>query len=579
MDKDSVFNSLHKLWRLLSAKRRREMSYLLLLMMLVSIFEVISIGSIIPFIGVITNLEQFSKTQIAGILIKLFHVSDVSNLIIICSWLFGLAALFNGLLRITLLRINTKISFGIAADLSSEVLSKSLYQPYAVQINRNSSHLVDAIANKTNSVVYGVLMPILILISTAMMVIFILIGLVFIQPEATISCFFVFSILYCGIIKISKSRLSQDSISVSQESKRIIRLLHESFGGIRDILINRNQQIYCDEYKTSDRKLRDAQSRIYFIGNSPRFIMETLGLIFITVLAFFVTQHSGELVNGMAILAALAFSAQRLLPMLQQGYLAWSGIRSSEASLNEIIALLNQSEPIHEGSNSRLSFEKAITLRDAFFKYEGNPKYVLENINIEIVKGDRVGIIGETGSGKSTLVDLIMGLLVPTHGVLSVDGVHITKNNCNSWYGNIAHVPQDIFLADKTITENIALGIPSGEIEMDRVKKAASFAQISSAILEMPLGYNTMVGERGVKLSGGQRQRIAIARAFYRSANLIIFDEGTSALDIETENAVMESINQMGSDITVIMIAHRLSTLRNCNKLFKVADGFVTIHE
>jgi ATP-binding cassette subfamily B protein len=300
--------------------------------------------------------------------------------------------------------------------------------------------------------------------------------------------------------------------------------------------------------------------------------MEALGMTLIAVLAYTMTQQDSGINTAIPVLGALALGAQRLLPSLQQAYSAYSTIKGSESSFKDVLDLLDQSLPEYaeQPRPKPISFEKEIKLTNLSFRYTEDTPLVLKDIDLSLKKGARIGFMGVTGSGKSTLLDIIMGLLTPTGGELIIDKQPINNQNRRAWQAHIAHVPQNIYLSDGTIKENIAFGIAKGQIDHQRVKKAAQQAQIAELIEEWKDGYQTFVGERGIRLSGGQQQRIGIARALYRKANVIIFDEATSALDNETELEVMKAIEDLGKEITVLIIAHRLTTLKGCDKIIKL---------
>jgi len=271
----------------------------------------------------------------------------------------------------------------------------------------------------------------------------------------------------------------------------------------------------------------------------------------------------------------LALGAQRLLPVLQQIYNSYTTLKGSQVSTQDALDLLNQPMPAHANAQSvrPMAFKAAITLKDLGFRYAPEGPWVLRNLNLKISKGSRVGFVGVTGSGKSTLLDIVMGLLTPTEGALLVDNIAVVPQNARAWRGHISHVPQAIYLSDNSIAENIAFGVPAELIDLQRVKQAAQQAQIIQTIESWSEGYDTLVGERGVKLSGGQRQRIGIARALYKRANVIILDEATSALDNETEAAVMQAVETLGRNITILIIAHRLTTLKNCDQIVELSQG------
>lgn len=298
-------------------------------------------------------------------------------------------------------------------------------------------------------------------------------------------------------------------------------------------------------------------------------------MLLIAALAYTLAQQSDGIAKAIPVLGALALGAQRLLPVLQQAYGAWSSIQGGKASLQDTLELLDQPLPDYAGQPAAkpLPFRQYINLNQLSFRYSPQTPWVLKNLDLRIVKGSRVGFIGATGSGKTTLLDIVMGLLQPTDGMIEIDGQSITTSNNRSWQAHIAHVPQAIFLADSTIEENIAFGVPKNQIDHERVRQAAHQAQIAEIIETWPKHYQTFVGERGIRLSGGQRQRIGIARALYKQADVIIFDEATSALDNETEQAVMQAIEGFSEDLTILIIAHRLTTLKNCTQIVELGNG------
>jgi ATP-binding cassette subfamily B protein len=302
--------------------------------------------------------------------------------------------------------------------------------------------------------------------------------------------------------------------------------------------------------------------------------MEALGMLLIAGLAYSMAQQVDGITKAIPILGALALGAQRLLPLLQQAYASWTQINSGQSSLKDALDLLDQPMPnFATNPVERLPFNQNIVLKDLGFRYDDQAPQVLKQLNLTINKGSRIGFIGTTGSGKSTLLDIVMALLQPSEGTMEIDGQIITLANYRAWQDHIAHVPQTIFLADSTVEENIAFGVPRDEIDQSRVKWAAQQAQIAETIESWSKQYQAFVGERGVRLSGGQRQRIGIARALYKRADVIIFDEATSALDSITEKAVMQSIEGLSEGLTVLMIAHRMTTLKNCTMIVELAGG------
>ena len=304
-------------------------------------------------------------------------------------------------------------------------------------------------------------------------------------------------------------------------------------------------------------------------------------MILIAVLAYFMTQNQDDnsINSSIPVLGALALGAQRLLPVMQQGYGSYSAIKGSWASLEDVISLLDQQIPSYAGKPfpHPIDFKESIRLELLGYKYSTEEPWIFRDIELTIKKGSRIGFIGQTGSGKSTIFDVIMGLIYPTEGQMKIDNQVITQENVRSWQARIAHVPQDIYLSDNSISENIAFGIPYEDIDLERVIEVAKRAQIDELIESWEEKYNTFVGEHGIRLSGGQRQRIGIARALYKDADVLIFDEATSALDNETEKSVVKSIEALEGDLTILMIAHRISTLKNCDQIIELVDKNIKV--
>ena len=575
MSNSTIPQLLRRLWPHISQQRRMQMGLLFLLMILASFAEVISIGAILPFLGALTAPDRIFALPLAQPFIDALSLTEPQELLLPLTVIFCFAALLSGLMRLVLLWMQTRLSHAMGADLSINIYRRTLYQPYAVHVARNSSEVIAGISGKANTVVYSTLLPLMHISSSTLTLTFILFTLLTIEPMA-IAAFAGFATIYAGVVLASKKALARDSERVSYESNQVIKALQEGLGGIRDVLIDGTQATYCKIYRSADLPLRRATANVLIIMGTPRYAIEALGMVLIAVLAYSLAGSPTGMVNAIPVLGALALGAQRLLPVLQLAYAGWSQIRGSQASLADALDLLDQPMPAHVDAplEAPLPFKHSITLKELAFRYAENTPWVLQHgLTLSIQKGSRVGFIGTTGSGKSTLLDILMGLLQSSQGELIIDGTKITEENHRRWQAHIAHVPQAIFLADTSIAENIAFGIPVAQINYNLVREVAKKAQVAKAIESWPEQYDTLVGERGVKLSGGQRQRIGIARALYKQADVIVFDEATSALDNETERAVMEAIESLSDELTVIIVAHRLTTLENCTKVIELEDG------
>lgn len=579
MIRDSIPDLLVRLWSHISHRRQKQFGLLMGLSIISACAEVVSLGAILPFIGILTAPEQvFTHPTVAG-MARSLGITSSDRLVLPLTVVFAAAALTAGAIRILLLWASTRLALASGADLSSEVYRHTLYQPYRVHLARNSSEVISSITVKVSSVV-NVLSSSMTLISSILLLMAITLALIAINPLVALVSFFGFGASYGLITWMSRRRLQTNSQRIARNLTQLVKALQEGLGGIRDVLLDGTQQLYCDIYRQADYPWRRAQGNNAFISSCPRYAMEALGMVMIAALAYGLNRKAGGVSTALPVLGALALGAQRLLPALQQGYSAWASIAGDHASLNDIIELLDQPLPVEMllPAPLPLPFQESICFSNVHFRYTQDGPWVLDGLNLLIPKGSRIGFVGSTGSGKSTMLDLLMGLLTPTEGELSVDGQLISGNRIRAWQRTIAHVPQSIYLADTTLSENIAFGVPRDAINLQRVQQAARQAQIADFIESRPEGYNAFVGERGVRLSGGQRQRIGIARALYKQASVLIFDEATSALDNTTEQSVLDAIENLNRDLTILIIAHRLTTVRRCDTIVELEHGQVVAH-
>lgn len=573
----SISNMLQELMQHISKGRRNQLLVLILLTIMTSFAEILSVGSALPFLQALTAPEKFLQISSFRPLIDFLGIKSPSELLMPMTIVFGASAICAGLMRLLLLWSTTRFSFAIGADLNLDIYSRTLYQPYAVHISRSSSEIISGITTKTNNVIAGVIFPIISLMSALLMMAAMLSAFVAIDPKIALVLFFGSGSIYFLVSKFTKKYLVANSARISKDSSLAVKALQEGLGGIRDTLIDGTQSMYCAAFRKIDESLRRAQGFNIFINNSPRYFMEALGMVLIAVTAGVVSKSFNASIGIIPILGTLALGAQRLLPVLQQAYSSWSSIQGCSQELSSVLGLLRQPLPDYlkneeDGKKARF-FENSIEFKDISFGYEANKAMVLSSINLSILKGSIVGIVGATGSGKSTLIDILMGLLMPTNGQLLVDGKSIFPDGLRNWQRQIAHVPQSIFLSDASIAENIAFGLSGDELDWDRIRWCAEKAQLLEVIESQPNGYHELVGERGVKLSGGQRQRIGIARALYKNASLLILDEATSALDNHTESLIMEAFHSLQEELTIVIIAHRLSTLKNCTEVLEIQSG------
>lgn len=570
----SITESLKALYKHIQPKRRRQLILLFALIIVTSFSEIMSIGALLPFLTVLTQPEQALEFFAIKPFTNFFHIESGDQLLLPLTILFGIAAIFAATMRIALISANTRLTFLIGSDLSYDIYKRTLYQDYEVHLNRNSSVIIDGILNKTGAVIFGNILPVLNLLSSFTMLTLILAALIFTDPKTALMALGGFGSIYFTVLILTKKRLRHNSQLIFSEQTNVIKALQEGLGGIRDILLDGSQEAYCYTYKRADSVLRKSQCGNTFLTQTPRYLVEALGMLFIATLAYFMSKNSGGINQTVPTLGVLALGAQRIVPIMEQIYNSITNIRASHASLNGALELLNQKLPSQlYGASKVIKFKDNINLNHVSFRYSSDTPWIFENLQLTFYKGEKIGIVGETGCGKSTLLDLLMALLPPTKGTLQIDNQIIDSTLRRAWHANLAHVPQTIYLSDSSIAENIAFGVPADQIDMTKVIDAAQKAQIHETISTWSKQYRTVVGERGVRLSGGQRQRIGIARALYKQANVIIFDEATSALDNETEEALLQTIDKLRDDITIIMIAHRLTTLRSCSRIIKLHKG------
>ena len=577
--KYSLGNHIKLLFSHIDYSRKKQFILLLFLMIISAFAEVFSIGLILPFLSILMDPIIVFEHTYAVPMINILNIKSPEGLLLPVTLIFGFAALLAGGIRLLLLFWTTRLAYSAGSDITIDIYRKTLYQPYSTHVDRNSSEVINVMVSKANAAIQSTLIPVMQIISSLIMLTVTLTFLIMVEPFITSVTFLGFGLIYLVIIFFTNYRLSSNSKRISFEHNQVVKLLQEGLGGIRDIILSGNQELYTDMYRKSDIPLRRAQGINVFIGASPRFGIEALAMFLLGFMAYYSTLSEGGISQAIPIIGMLALGAQRLLPVIQQIFVSWSSIQSSRVSVEDTIDFLDQKLPNAinaELKKKSFNFSKELVIEDLSFRYSEEEPWVFQNLNFSLKKGSRVGLIGSTGSGKSTLIDLIMGLLEPTSGKIIIDGIEMNYLNVLDWQMKLAQVPQNIFLSDSSIRKNIAFGVENEFIDEDLLNKVSEKAKIRETILNWPNGFETNVGERGLRLSGGQKQRIGIARALYRTSDVIIFDEATSALDNETESEVIKDIYNLGDKLTILMIAHRLSTLRECDQIFEINKQGIT---
>ncbi len=576
--KFSIFQLLVAILQKISNKRKIQLFILFLLILASSISEIISLTLVVPFLTIISNPEKLLEFDFIRNINNYLNFENVNDFIIPVTFIFCLSAILSAFLRLGTFWANGKLAATIGGDIGSKAYYNSLQQSYEKYINSNSSEIISALNIHIDNVISFINFVLDIFSSF-----FILLGLASTLFIINTRVALLISLFMGGFYIITgyatEKRLIINSRKITLHNKENTKIIQEGYGSFRDIVLDKSQKIYLDIFKRTFYPYRNLRAQNNFLGVFPKFIIEAFGICVISVVALSLTSSNGNINNAFATLGVFALGAQKILPSIQNIYGSISGIKGGKNSVEIIIFLLNQPTPNKFYDTKKYSYKltKKIVFDNVSYGYSEKSNFVLRNICFEIKKGEKVGIIGETGSGKSTTIDLLMGLLKPTSGKIIIDGKNLndgsSSNFLSMWQSSIGHVPQSIYLTDRSVAENIAFNQQKEQIDLKAVKLAAKKAQISEFIESMPNQYYSSIGERGIKLSGGQRQRIGIARALYKGASVLIFDEATSALDQNTENKIMYTLNKLSKYVTVIMIAHRLTTIKDCDKLIKLNNG------
>jgi len=566
---------IQSLWFHLERKWRIKFIFLLFLMIIVAFSEVLSIGAVLPFLAAITSPSSLFKHELAQPFIHIMGIDSAGELLLPLTVLFSILIVIAAFLRMALIWANSIFAYSSGGDLGIEIYRKVIHQPYLQHTLKNSSEVINGILIKTNAVTQLTILPILTIVSGIFMITAVLIVFVIISPSVALIVYGSVGFIYFLVMKTMGRFLLKNGEHIAEESTKVIKTLQESLGGIRDVIIDSSQEVHIRSFSKSIQLLKKSQGNNEGLGQSPRYFVEAIGMLSIAISAYYLLSYNNFSSEIIAIFGVIALAAQKLLPVVQQVYYAWTNILSSKQSLKDALDLLDTKLPIIsiKSTDEYIKFQEEILIKDVEFNYPTNKYMTLNGINLKIFKGEKIGIIGETGSGKSTFVDLIMGLFFPIKGEVIIDNRRLNQENIKSWQSKISHVPQKIYLIDGSISENIAYGVEKSAINLNLVERAAKQALVDDFVSQLPEKYETNVGENGILLSGGQRQRIGIARALYKESEVIILDEATSALDNKTEERIMESINLLDKTKTILIIAHRLTTLKKCSKIIKIKDG------
>ena len=574
----SLSKRLLVLYHLLPTHHRRSIWLMLTLQIGAAISEIISLGAVIPFLGALSNAPKLLQQAVLQPWLAVAGINTGAQLIYWMAGLFVGAFVLSNVFRLLTIRMQYRFSAQIGSYIASEVFRYTLYQPYSYHVRHSSGEVLALCTHDSNIVSNQVLPALFYLVTNALVVVAISASLLYLNPLVALGSASIVGGAYALINHLTKARLVENGSKISTLNFQVIAAVQEGVGGIRDVLIDSSQPGFVNIHKQASQTLLTKIGNNNFISMSPRFLVEPIAMAAIAGFATFMVFSQGEIVQVLPLLGALALGANRLLPALQQSFSSLSGLRSGQASLAKVLVALKEVQHVRPraGPVQALRMHTALELENIGFSYrDDGQQAVLHDLNLRIPVNATVAFVGTTGSGKSTTADLILGLLKPQHGLIKVDGVPLAEHNIRAWQASIAHVPQQCYLSDASIAENIAFGVPLDEIDMTQVKVAARTAHIEEFIESRPSGYHELVGERGIRLSGGQRQRICIARALYKKAALIVFDEATSALDNTTEREVMKAILELNHQVTIVLIAHRISTVKSADLIVEFDKGHI----
>ncbi len=566
------------IWRHLSKRRKLQVGGLVIVMSISAIAELITVGALVPFLTVITNQRELNGNEIISFLSdKSSRADSEHTLIIQFTLILATTIAIAAAVKLLTLKLNTTLAAKIGSDLSIKAYKKTIFQQYQVHTERNSSGIITSISTQI-SLTVGALNALLQMNTAIAVTIALTIGLVIANWKIAITITAIIGVLYWRVAKRAKKALHQNSQKITSSYEEQMRALQEGLGGIREVILEGSQYYYLNKYGYADILLRQLEANNLYLGAFPKYVIEAAGIITIIALGALLTLSGANSSDVIATLGIVAVGSQKLLPALQQIFASWATIKGSTSAIKKVLESLDQSINPTTEAKEPLKLEQKISFNNVQFRYRKGGD-IIQRMSFEIKKGEKIGIVGGTGSGKTTTLDLLIGLLKPTGGEIFIDSQCISCENTHElrskWLKNISYVPQSVYLTDSSIAENIAFGEAKKNISIEKVMYAARVAQIAEFIEQTQHGYETKVGERGVQLSGGQRQRIGIARALYKSAQVLVLDEATSALDNATEKNVMRAIGNLDKDLTVIMIAHRISSLFICSRVLKIENGII----
>lgn len=574
------FDFIFKLNDLFDRKDRIQFLIVVAVSLLMAVFQAVGIASVLPFVNMIMDPSIIFENKWLNYFFYLFDFKTENSFIIFSGFIIlGLLIMGN---LISAFATWLKIHFAWSKNhkLSCALLKKYLSLPYGYFLNQNTADLGKNVLAEVQQLTSNFLLPLTKIITDCIIVVVILAMLFFVDFITTLLAAVVLVFLYFSIFLYFSNKLKAGGKKRVEKNKERFKSANEALGGIKDIKVLGVENFFLQRFAKSSEVFSNLQSWYQAVGQVPKYIMEIVAFGGIVGLMIFLVSFGKSTQEIIPLISLFAFAGYRLMPAFQEVFNSLTVIKFNKAVLDKIHRDMLEGGLFEENLGFRhkdikpINFEKEIKLENIYFSYPGNEKETLNNISISIIKNNFVAIIGSTGSGKTTLVDLILGLFTKNKGSFKIDGIEIDKNNIKNWQANLGYVPQQIYLSDDTVARNIAFGLSDEEIDIDQVKKVAKMANLSDFIEnELAMSYDTIIGERGIRLSGGQRQRIGIARTLYHNPQILILDEATSSLDNTTEREVLDAIEGIAKTKTIIAIAHRLTTVKNCDRVYVIEKG------
>ncbi|MDC3090798.1 ABC transporter ATP-binding protein/permease [Rickettsiales bacterium] len=573
-------NHLKEIWSLLLFKEKRSFVFVIFLSLILPFVELFGIGSVFVFVDIILNPTNIENSKIMSKLNEFLEIKDQKKLITILGFLVIISLIIRNVFIAFNLWMVTSFSLNVSAGLSSRLLISYLKFPYHFFMENNHAVLLKNINTEAQLVATGFLIPLLKILSGSFVFIVIFISLLFYNFNSTIIIFSTLGIIYFVVYYLSKKVFTQYGKERFELNQKRFEYTSQLISGIQEIKVLGRENLFYKKCKKIFFKIAALAIKTSIVPRLPRLVMEILifgGIVLLTLYKFSYDASSIDQ-STISLIALFGMSSYRLMPYLDGLFLALTQIKLNSTVVDVMKKHLKDPEKnsLSPGKRNVIPLKKSVSLNGVFFKYRNRKKSSLEKLDLEIKYGKSVALVGPTGSGKSTIINLLLGLYLPDKGTLKVDQKKIDKSNVRSWQKSIGFVPQEIYLSDEIVKNNIAFGIPDHEIDMERVIQTSKMAGIYDFISnELPEKFNTLIGERGSRISGGQKQRIGIARALYHDPSFIVFDEATSSLDNITERLISETVFKTFKDKTIIMVAHRISTIKNCDLIYVINKGAV----